>query len=162
MNRFLRRRRLGVAALALIGVLLLTPGAARADWFEGKVEKAVAHFVEVFNTGDAIALAELYGADAVVMAPNAGPLEGRAAIQEFWGGFFGAMSAFDIQLSVTAAERNGTLGYSRGDYTLSFTPQGGESGSEAGKYALVWKRGPNGKWQIAIDIWNSSLPPAGQ
>ena len=127
MREMLRRQALAMAVLALIGALLVVPGAARADWFDGKVEKAIAKFVEVFNTGDAVALGELYGEDAVVMAPNGGPVEGRAAIQEFWGGFFGAMSAFDLQLTTSFAERNGTLGHSRGDYTLSFTPQGGES-----------------------------------
>ena len=90
------------------------------------------------------------------------PIEGRDAIVEFWGGFFGAMDAFELTLTNSQAERNGTLGWSRGDYTLSFTPQGGAEISDAGKYALVWRRGPNGKWQIALDVYNTNLPPAGQ
>lgn len=162
MTILFRRRFIALAAVALVGVLLAAPTTARADWFDRKVEEGIAGFVETFNAGDATVLGQLYAKDGVVMAPNAAPVEGRDAIVEFWGSFFGAMDAFALTLTNSHAERNGTLGWSRGDYTLSFTPQGGAEISDAGKYALVWRRGPNGKWQIALDVWNTSLPPAGQ
>ncbi len=162
MTNLLRRRFLVLAAVVLATGLLAAPSVARADWFERKVEDGIAQFVETFNAGNATVLGQLYAKDGVVMAPNGGPIEGRDAIVEFWGGFFGAMDAFELALTNSQAERNGTLGWSRGEFTLSFTPQGGAEISDAGKYALVWRRGPNGKWQIALDVWNTSLPPAGQ
>ena len=162
MTNLLHRRVLALAAVVLAAGLLAAPGGARADWFERKVEDGIAGFAEAFNAGDATVLGQLYAKDGVVMAPNRRPLEGRDAIVEFWAEFFGAMDAFELILANSYAERNGTLGWSRGDFTLSFTPQGGGEISDAGKYVLVWRRGPNGKWQIALDIWNTSLPPAGQ
>jgi ketosteroid isomerase-like protein len=137
MTNLFRRRLLALGAIALAGMLLCVPTTSRADWFDSKVEDGVARFVEAFNSGDAAVLGQSYAEDAVVMAPNAAPIEGRDAIIGSWGGFFGAMDAFDLTLSTDYAERNGTLGWSRGDYTLSFTPQGGAKISEAGKYVLI-------------------------
>src|SRR6187399_3200285 len=41
-------------------------------------------YVEATNSGDAEALARLYEDDAVLLPPDHQPIEGRAAIGEFW------------------------------------------------------------------------------
>jgi ketosteroid isomerase-like protein len=150
-----------VLVLATI-VLGASVGAAHADWFTAKVEDTLARYVELFNAKDAAGLTELYSEDAKLMPPNSPIIEGREGIQKFWDGVFG-MGEVALTLATSEAFNNGTLGYSVGTYTLSITPPEAEAIADEGKYVVVWKRGPSGKWELAVDIFNTDLaPPAAE
>jgi len=38
---------------------------------------------------------------------------------------------------------------------LTVQPEGKEASTASAKYVVVWKRQPDGSWQMHRDIWNS-------
>ncbi len=51
---------------------------------------------------------------------------------------------------------SGDLGYTWGNYELSFTNKDGNLESEKGKYLNVWSKQPDGSWKVVIDMGNLS------
>jgi len=45
-----------------------------------------------------------------------------------------------------------------GTYELSFDGPGGVRIVDNGKYMTVWKKGTDGSWKVAADMFNTSLP----
>jgi len=55
---------------------------------------------------------------------------------------------------------NGRSATNRGIYRLTFTMPGVTTPiTDEGKYLWVLRRSSDGKWRIAIDMFNSDLPP---
>ena len=111
-------------------------------------------------TGDPAAVAALYLADARLMPPRERTVEGREAIQKFWGGL---LDAYQLHLDVGSdeIEGRGDLAYARGHYTLAGTPRAKAGGSplrDEGKFLEVLRRQPDGSWRYAVDMYSSDLP----
>ena len=116
----------------------------------GAVEATVNRYVEATNSGDAEALARLYEDDAVLLPPDHQPIEGRAAIGEFW------RQGTDEGLEVTTLRLDveGGIGYLVVQYTL---PETEEEPADSGKAVMCLKRQRDGSWKVTADIWNSSV-----
>lgn len=114
------------------------------------VEATVNRYVEATNSGDAEALARLYEDDAVLLPPDHQPIEGRAAIGEFW------RQGTDEGLEVTTLRLDveGGIGYLVAQYTL---PETDEEPADSGKTVMCLKRQRDGSWKVTADIWNSSV-----
>ena len=114
------------------------------------VEATVSRYVEATNQGDADALAQLYDDDAVLLPPDHQPIEGRAAIGEFW------RQGTDEGLAVTTLRLDvqGGIGYLVGQYTL---PETDDEPADSGKTVMCLKRQRDGSWKVTADIWNSSV-----
>jgi len=119
------------------------PGARHA------IEAAVSRYVTASNTGDAEALTALYTEDAVLLPPDHAPIQGKAAIGEFW------RQGTDTGLAVTTlrVEVDGSVGYLIGQYSL---PANDQEPADSGKYVMCLRRQRDGSWKLAADIWNSS------
>jgi uncharacterized protein (TIGR02246 family) len=119
-------------------------------------------FASAAGAGDAAGVAANYLPDAQLMPPNAPTVEGREAIQKFWGGLLGA---YQLRFQVVAdeVEGRGDLAYARGHYTLDGTPKakGGAPIHDEGKYLEVLRRQPDGGWRYAVDMYSSNLPAPG-
>jgi len=48
------------------------------------------------------------------------------------------------------------VAFVHGKYNAILVPEGVDSG----KYVEIWRRQSDGSWKMAIDIFNSDLPPA--
>ena len=98
------------------------------------------------------AVAALYTEDAVFMPPGAPSVTGREAIR-------GVMATFppilEARLVSDEIEGTGDLLYSRGRYVMTMEGMPADSG----KYIEIHRRGADGTWRIAVDIFNSSVPP---
>ncbi len=116
-----------------------------------------AEFVKNARAGNAAALAAGYAEDAVLMPPNMPALHGRAAIQQFWGGFTAA-GKVDVTLTPEKVLTSCDLGSEAGKYDLTITPKSGAPIHDTGKYSVTLKK-IGGEWKLAIDIFNSDLPP---
>ncbi len=57
------------------------------------------------------------------------------------------------KLTDTGASRSGDLGYAYGTYEYR-AQASDEKPSEHGQYVRLWKRGPDGRWRIVLDITN--------
>ena len=114
------------------------------------VEATVNRYVEATNSGDAEALAQLYEDDAVLLPPDHQPVEGRAAIGEFW------RQGTDEGLEVTTLrlDVDGGIGYLVAQYTLLGTD---EEPADSGKTVMCLKRQRDGSWKVTADIWNSNV-----
>ena len=109
------------------------------------------------NRKDAASIAALYTDDGVLMAPNAASVRGRAAIEAFFKGMFDH-GARDVKLVQIGAAGSGSIGYAAGTYEFTSGPMGTQAVHDTGKYIVGMKRGADGKWLIAHDIFNSDLP----
>jgi uncharacterized protein (TIGR02246 family) len=112
-------------------------------------------YLAAAKAGDASKVASFYAKDAVVMPPNAPPIQGRRAIQQDHERLFKESPPFELTATPLASETSGDLGYIRGEYAVrrQGTPEA------RGKYVEVWKR-INGEWKIICDINNADHPPA--
>lgn len=96
--------------------------------------------------------------DGETLGPNEPAARGAAEIRKAWTTLIGLPGAA-VQwkpLRVQVAE-SGELGYTSGEYTLSFTGPDGKPVNDKGKYLEVWKK-IDGKWKCLMDCYNSNLP----
>ncbi|MBT8103494.1 MAG: DUF4440 domain-containing protein [Gammaproteobacteria bacterium] len=107
-----------------------------------------------FNAKDVDALAALYTSDSRVAPPNGEATIGRDAVRAEFGTMIDA--GLGIELATVEAEVSGDIGYRYGTYVL----QAGDETVDVGKYVETWRRGDDGQWRIANDIWNSDRPAA--
>ena len=144
---------------SLVLALLVTCVAALAqaqDSVRKTIEANTKQFVEAFNKGDAVAVANMYTMNARLMPPNSEIIEGRANIQTFWKGAMDAGIKM-VSLDLADLEVHGDTAIEVGRYTLTTPGAGGTTTTDKGKYVGVWKReGPT--WRLAIDTFNTSLP----
>jgi uncharacterized protein (TIGR02246 family) len=133
--------------------VLLGACGAVADGDESRaraaIEAAVNRYVTASNEGDAEALTGLYADDAVLLPPDHEPIQGRAAIADYW------RQGTDpgLEVSTLRIEVDGDIGYLIGRYNL---PATAEEPADSGKYVLCLRRQADGAWKLTADIWNSS------
>lgn len=115
---------------------------------------------KAWNAGNAEALASLYTADAIAMAPNEPAVVGREAIR--------ASSAKDFDQfreenrSVVQDLRiSGNLAVAMGTQETKTTPKaGGDSFRDKEKWLIAFERQRDGSWKTLWEIFNSDLPVA--
>jgi uncharacterized protein (TIGR02246 family) len=120
------------------------------------IEANTKQFIEAFNKGDVVALANMYTMNARLMPPNSEIIEGRANIQTFWKGAMDAGVKI-VSLDLADLEVHGNTAIEVGRYTLTTPAAGGTTTTDKGKYVVVWKR-QGSRWSLAIDTFNTSLP----
>jgi uncharacterized protein (TIGR02246 family) len=123
-------------------------------------EQAIRDIVTAWNGHIAAqndsAVAAIYAADAVLMAPNAPAFTGRDAIRQFWAGFWPAKP--DLKITPREIVIAGDLAIESGIYSLSMIPGPDGVSTDNGKYLVAWKRTAEG-WKVTHDIYNSDNPP---
>ena len=144
----------------LTALLIICAGAvAEAQQSVRKtIEANTKQFIEAINRGDAAAVASMYTADARVLPPNTEITEGRANIQAFWQGAIRSGMKI-LSLEATHVETHGNSAIEIGRYNMTLPGAGGTTTTDKGKYVVVWKR-ERGAWKLAVDIFNTSMPPA--
>ena len=109
-------------------------------------------FMEAFSNQDAAAMTNLYTADAQLMPPFSGFVEGSEAIEAACNEMF-AGGLTDIKLETLEAQGNEDMAWEVGTYTIF----AGSSFVDQGKYIVIWKN-VDGSWKLYRDIYNSSVP----
>ena len=147
--------------LALLASLMLT-SAACSDSHEADATSAESALMQADITLASAAtnkeMDQFYASifeDVVFLAPNAPIAEGP----ESFGMLFElpAVALYWKPVSANVSD-SGDLGYTFGTYELSFDGPGGVRIVDNGKYMTVWKKGLDGSWKIAADMFNTSLP----
>lgn len=113
-------------------------------------------FVVMFRADRDSAQAELYTENAVLMPPNMGVVEGRAAIRAFFQNY---PAISDFAGTAIEVDGRGDVAYVRGTYAYTIPAGGGRPAvPDHGKFLEIRRRQPDGKWLIAVDIFNSDVP----
>ncbi len=147
MNRILAA---GACALALMSTV---PGLAAEVAAKDAIENQAAAFEQAFNAGDAEKVASFYTEDAAVFPPGSARIDGRDAIRDFWAGAI-ETGIGDLDLQIVEVSESGDLAVDVGTLTMTAPAEGGGRTDLAGKYIVVWQRGPDGTWRLHRDIWN--------
>ncbi len=104
------------------------------------LEQTVAHFAD----------------DAVLHVANMPPVQGREAIQRFYGNVFRFLSASDPVPELTRVADDADMAYTTGRVTNTFAGPDGPV-EHTGKYLLVWER-RGGDWAIVVYSISSNQP----
>jgi uncharacterized protein (TIGR02246 family) len=155
--------------LAALWILFIPPSAAAAPPSSAKPspERAKITAIEdriqaAFAAGDADAVAAQYTEDAYLMPPNSPSLVGRAAIADLYKRFFKDFKCA-LKTEIQEVEVAGDWAYVRGLLTSTVTPKdGGEPHTNHGKYLVVARRGADGVWRFARDMYSMDAPPGQQ
>jgi len=111
-------------------------------------------FAKALNAKDAVAAANCYTEDAILLPPNQAPVKGRAGIQKYWEGAIAA-GAFDAKVVTTETGSNGDLGYEIGRLQMKIKMPDGRIVLEMNKYTELLKLGADGKWKSTHGMWNT-------
>lgn len=128
-----------------------------------KINEANHRFVTAYAAGQADSVAALYTPDAHLMAPNAPEAVGTKAIRDLVASEV-AQGKWTLTLATKQLSGMDSTVIERGRYIVDFTPGPKATGmfksafADTGKYLVVWRGQPDGRWLIADDIFNSDLP----
>ncbi|MCA9736400.1 MAG: DUF4440 domain-containing protein [Gemmatimonadota bacterium] len=113
-------------------------------------------FSDAYVDGDTARLAELYTEDALVLPPGR-TVQGRAAIQRYFGP--GPRRA-NLAHAMTSERLDvqGDLATDVGEWSNTWRIGEEEAQTASGRYLVVWRRGPDGRWRMVYDMWHR--PPS--
>ena len=150
--------------LYLIGLMTLAtviacsrPGATPSHAVAARA--ASEQYRVAMNAGDTSAFLRLLEKDLELFPPAASPLSGTAAHDLFRGlfaNFTATLEPFSKEEWIVEA----TVAVQRYSFRLRLQPKSGaRATSESGSGLHVWRRGTDGQWRLAKDIW--SVAPEG-
>ena len=141
-------------SMSLLTVVSSSPSAQSGD-VRAAIEAVNVKFGAAWGKKDAAALAALYTANAILLAPNATRVSGSQAILEFWKAALSGAPPVG-KLTTAEVEAHGDTAHEVGSYELSAADG---KVMDKGKYIVIWKR-EGGQWKMHRDIWNSDMPAA--
>jgi ketosteroid isomerase-like protein len=109
------------------------------------VERVLRDYEQAWTAGDALGMADLFTEDGFSLRPGRPPARGRAAILRLYQNAGGRLALRPLDFAVSDS-----IGYIVG----AFATQPGEP--DLGKFVLLIRRGPSGRWLIAADIDNGN------
>ncbi|SHG52995.1 YybH family protein [Flagellimonas flava] len=122
------------------------------------IKAARKNYTNAWLAGDSTQIMAALTPD-VVLIPHHGdmPIEGPAAIKEFWWPADALPSKVTQFTSTTdEVDGQGNIAYVRGRFTLVFT-YGEQTFSNTGNYLNVLKKNENSEWKLARLIWNDPI-----
>jgi ketosteroid isomerase-like protein len=129
-------------------------GLSQAD--VGKIKEVSQIHAKAALAKDWTMYVDTFLADGVMYPPNDLAVKSRAAIRA-WAERFPPMTEF--KASTVKVEGRDDLAYALGTYTITMAPPGAPGPvKDSGKFVEVLRRQPDGKWLIAVDMFNSDLP----
>lgn len=152
---------LAATSLCLVAGCSREPADEHAKADVKAIERA-AHggYVAAINSNDVDTLMSDLTDDIVYQAPGAPEVVGKPAVKAWVTGYLGAYRTHWEKTSL-GFTISGDLAFER--YTYRSTDTDKKTGAvttDVGKGINVFRRGPDGKWRVAIDGWSSDRSPA--
>ncbi|HYL64109.1 MAG TPA: DUF4440 domain-containing protein [Candidatus Methylomirabilis sp.] len=116
-------------------------------------------WVQDLRTKQLEPILKFYAPDAVFLQPTGERITGSAALRTL---FQTVMATFNSELTLHSQnlETSGDLAYDSGDFQETLTTIAtGAKITAKGSYVIIFKREPNGSWQIVQHIWTGTPPP---
>jgi uncharacterized protein (TIGR02246 family) len=115
------------------------------------IAEANIKFGEVFSSGDAAALANLYTEDSWLMNPEGDLFKGREGIEAFWAGAFQTGMKEAVLTTMDVMKMDDMVGeFGKADLTIK--PEGQDEIKAVAKYLVIWKKAADGTWKLYADI----------
>jgi ketosteroid isomerase-like protein len=122
------------------------------------VEGADAYLKAVL-AGDLPTIVAMFQENAIMMPPNQSLLQGRTAIEQFYGGLcHGPVKLTAFTFTHLESRIVSDTAYDVGTYRQTLAVSPGRTLEDVGKYSVILKRAGD-EWKIAYLIFNSDLPP---
>ncbi len=113
-------------------------------------------FAAALRSGDAAAAAAIYADDATLLAPDADVVRGRSAIERFWR--TGVETGIEqVELVVLELQQRGEVAFEVGRYALFLAPESGAPVIDRGRYLVVHRVEPDGRWRRAAEMFSPDL-----
>ena len=128
---------------------------------EAAIRDADIAWSRAFETGDLEAIVSYYADDVTVLPPNLPAAVGKQAARELnrsqlaTPGLSGSWRPERVEVA-----RSRDIGYSWGNYVVTMTGPSGSPVDDRGKYVAIWRKQADGSWKVAVEAFNSDLPPA--
>lgn len=124
------------------------------------IDAAYTDWVAATNARDLERWARHLASDPLFMPPDRAALAGRAAILAFYEELFAdPQFAADCEQRAVEVSPARDTAWSHGRCRITFTGPDGAPAEAHSKWAKVWAKGPDGRWQGRLNIWNAL--PAG-
>jgi ketosteroid isomerase-like protein len=157
-----------LAVVASLAVILIVapafsgrPSAAAAPHTETleTLAKLRETWVQDLRTKQLEPILKFYAADAAFLQPDGERITGSAALRTLFQTIMATFNS-DLTLHSQNLEASGDLAYDSGDFqeTLTNISTGAKINSK-GSYVIIYKRQPNGAWQIVQHVWTGTPPP---
>jgi ketosteroid isomerase-like protein len=154
-------RRAVIAFLALVTILAPTfsPAATPQASTIVALAKIREAWVQDLRTKQLEPILKFYAPDAVFLQPTGERITGSAALRTLFQTIMATFNS-DLTLHSQNLETSGDLAYDSGDFkeTLTTIATGAKITAQ-GSYIIIFKRQPNGSWQIVQHVWTGSPPP---
>lgn len=141
-------------ALLAACLLLATPASATP----GGEQAAHGAYVDAINSNDVDKVMAVLTDDIVYQAPGEPEIVGRATVREWLEAYVAGHRAHWEKTSIGFTVE-GDWAFERYTYKSTDTDrQTGNVTTDVGKGVTIFRRGPDGKWRVAVDSWSSNLP----
>jgi ketosteroid isomerase-like protein len=107
--------------------------------------------------GDVAAAGSCYADDARLLTPTAGLIQGRSAIEQYWGTGI-ALGLCSVSFEARRVERLGARQVEIGRYRVTVESEPTDARSERGTYLVLQRRAVDGTWQRAVDVLDPDEP----
>ena len=156
-------RRAAIAFVAFAAILAPTfcptaTAAAQASTLVtlAKIREA---WVQDLRTKQLESILKFYAPDAVFLQPTGERITGSAALRTLFRTIMATFNS-DLTLHSQNIETSGNLAYDSGDFQETLTTIAtGARITAKGSYIIIFKRQPNGSWQIVQHVWTGAPPP---
>jgi ketosteroid isomerase-like protein len=122
----------------------------------GKIRDA---WVQDLHTKRLEPILKFYAPDAAFLQPTGERITGAPALRTLFQTIFATFDS-DLTLHSQTFETSGDLAYDSGDFQESLTTIAtGAKINSKGSYLIVFKRQPDGSWQIVQQVFTGVPPP---
>jgi ketosteroid isomerase-like protein len=116
-------------------------------------------WVQDLRTKQLEPILKFYAPDAVFLQPTGERITGSAALRTLFQNIMATFNS-DLTLHSQNLETSGALAYDSGDFEETLTNIAtGAKITAKGSYIIIFKRQPNGSWQIVQHMWTGTPPP---
>jgi ketosteroid isomerase-like protein len=124
---------------------------------EPSLRRARSDLAAALERGDVAAAGACYADDAQLLTPAAGLIQGREAIEEYWGTGI-ALGLSSVSFEATRVERLGARQVEIGRYRVTVESEPSDARSERGTYLVLHRRAVDGTWERALDVLDPDEP----
>jgi ketosteroid isomerase-like protein len=156
--RSLRHTAVAFTVFAAI-LALIFPAAAQQSSTLVTLAKIRENWAQDLHSKQLEPILRLYAPDAVFLQPTGERITGSAALRTLFQTIMATFNS-DLTLHSQNFETSGDLAYDSGDFQESLTTIAtGARITSKGNYVIIFKRQPNGSWQIVQQVWTGTPPP---